>query len=87
MAWTATVAETVLGLALLVGWRTRPAAFLSGVLLLVFAVSMTCSLGIKAPLDFSVFSASAGAFLLSNGNRYPFSLDAMKGISSSNKEA
>jgi len=87
MAWTATVAETVLGLALLVGWRTRPAAFLSGVLLLVFAVSMTCSLGIKAPLDFSVFSASAGAFLLSNGNRYPFSLDAMKGISSYNKEA
>ena len=86
LAWTATLAETVLGLALLVGWRTRPAAFLSGVLLLVFAISMTYGLGIKEPLDFSVFSASAGAFLLSNCNRYPFSLDAMKGISPSDRK-
>lgn len=82
LAWTATLAETVLGLALLIGWQTRLAAFLSGVLLLVFAVSMTYGVGIKAPLDFSVFSASAGAFLLSNCTRYPFSLDAMKDIPS-----
>ncbi|HEY1741806.1 MAG TPA: DoxX family protein [Granulicella sp.] len=80
LAWTATLAETILGLALLVGWRTRFAALLSGVLLLVFAISMTCGLGIKAPLDFSVFTASAGAFLLSNCNRYPFSLDAPKDL-------
>ena len=86
LAWTATLAETILALALLVGWRTRFAASLSGVLLLVFAISMTCGISIKAPLDFSVFSVSAGAFLLSSCNRYPFSLDAMKGISSFNKE-
>src|SRR5258708_22217984 len=30
MAWIATVAEIVLALALLVGWQTRAAAFLSG---------------------------------------------------------
>ncbi len=30
MAWIATVAEIVLALALLVGWQTRTAAFLSG---------------------------------------------------------
>ena len=86
LAWTATIAEIVLALALLVGWQTRFAAFLSGVLLLVFAISMTCGLGIKAPLDFSVFTASAGAFLLSSCDRYPFSLDALKDLASSDKK-
>jgi hypothetical protein len=33
-------------------------------LLLSFAVTMTIALGIKAPLDFSVFASAAGAFLL-----------------------
>ena len=33
-------------------------------LLLSFAVTMTITLGIKAPLDFSVFGAAAGASLL-----------------------
>jgi uncharacterized membrane protein YphA (DoxX/SURF4 family) len=78
LAWIATIAEIVLALALLVGWQTRLAAFLSGVLLLIFAVSMTYGLGIKAPLDFSVFSAAAGAFLLSNCGKYPLSLDTMR---------
>ena len=39
MAWIATVAEIVLALALLVGWQTRTAAFLSGSLLLLFGAS------------------------------------------------
>jgi hypothetical protein len=34
-------------------------------LLLLFALTMTAALGIKVPLDASVFSATAGAFLLS----------------------
>jgi hypothetical protein len=46
------------------GAFTRVAAFLSGWLLLLFALSMTFTLGLKAPLNFSVFTASAGAFLL-----------------------
>jgi uncharacterized membrane protein YphA (DoxX/SURF4 family) len=64
IAWMATAAETALGVALLLGVFPRLMAALSGILLLTFAVTMTIALGIKAPLDASVFSASGGAFLL-----------------------
>jgi hypothetical protein len=37
----------VLALALLVGWQTRTAAFLSGSLLLLFGLAMAFALGIK----------------------------------------
>jgi uncharacterized membrane protein YphA (DoxX/SURF4 family) len=40
----ATGAEILFGVLLLVGWRTRAAALLSGLLLLTFAVSMTLAL-------------------------------------------
>ncbi len=72
LAWTATVAEAVIALGLLVGWKLRWFALAGGLLLLSFAVTMTIALGIKATLDFSVFAASAGAFLLaalSPGNK------------------
>jgi uncharacterized membrane protein YphA (DoxX/SURF4 family) len=78
IAWIATIAEIVLALALLVGWQTRIAAILSGSLLLLFGLAMAFALGIKAPLDFSVFSAATGAFLLSALDRYKFSLDDRK---------
>ena len=77
LAWIASVAETVLGLALVLGLFTRLAALLSGILLLLFALAMTFALGLKAPLDFSVFSASGGAFLLAAFSRYPWSLDML----------
>lgn len=64
LGWVVTVAETVLGVALIAGFRTQITALLSGFLLLAFAIGMTIGLGIKAPLNYSVFSASAGAFLL-----------------------
>jgi hypothetical protein len=38
----------------------------SGFLLLGFAVSMAIAINFKAPLDYSVFTASAGAFALSH---------------------
>jgi uncharacterized membrane protein YphA (DoxX/SURF4 family) len=75
MAWTATGAEIILGIALIVGLFTRATAVASGILLLGFALAMTFSLGVKSPLDFSVFSASGGAFLLGSFERYRFSLD------------
>lgn len=61
----ATVAEIVLALFLLLGFKTELCAKLSGFLLLVFGLSMTFSTGIKGAFDYSVFSASAGAFALS----------------------
>lgn len=61
----ATGAEIVFALCLIVGLKTELFAKLSGILLLIFALSMTFSIGIKAPFDYSVFSASAAAFSLS----------------------
>jgi len=64
VAWGATVAETLLGLALLLGVRLRLVALASAVLLTLFAIAMAGALGIKAPLDASVLSAAGGAMLL-----------------------
>ena len=73
----ATGAEIVFGLLLIVGWRTRAAALLSGLLLLTFAVAMTLALGIKAPLNFAVLTGIGGALLLANCERFPFSVDEL----------
>jgi len=78
LAWAATFAEILLGLALVLGFFTRVAALLSGLMLLVFALTMIFALGVKAPLNFSVFSSSAGAFLLAAFGKYPLSIDALK---------
>lgn len=64
LAWAATVAELLLGVALIVGFRPRWTALASAALLAIFAGAMTVSLGLKSPLDYSVFSASAAAVLL-----------------------
>lgn len=63
-AGIATVLEVVLGVALLTTYKTQFFAFCSGIILFVFALGMAVSLGIKAPFDYSVFSASAAAFAL-----------------------
>ena len=73
----ATGAELLFGLLLLVGWYTRVTALLSGLLLLVFGVSMALGLGVKAPLNYAVFTGAGGAFLLANCERFPFSVDAL----------
>ncbi|WP_370478480.1 DoxX family protein [Tamlana flava] len=65
VAILATAAEISLAIFLIIGFKTELFAKLSGFLLLIFALSMTFSTGIKGPLDFSVFTASAGAFALS----------------------
>jgi uncharacterized membrane protein YphA (DoxX/SURF4 family) len=75
VALIATAAEALFGLLLVLGWKTRVTAFLSGVLLTAFALTMTVALGAKAPLNFSVFSAAGGAFLLATSSEFPFSLD------------
>ena len=59
-----TVAEILFALCLLIGFKTSLFARLSGLLLLIFALSMTFTTGIKAAFDASVFAASAGAFSL-----------------------
>ena len=66
LAWTATAAELALGLALVTGIWLRVTAFASALLLALFATSMAISFGLKSPLDYSVFSASAAALLLAD---------------------
>jgi uncharacterized membrane protein YphA (DoxX/SURF4 family) len=77
LAIIATAAETLFGLLLVLGWKTRTTALLSGVLLSTFALTMTMALGVKAPLDLSVFSAAGGALLLATSANFPFSLDEL----------
>ena len=64
LGWIATFAETVLGVALILGFQIRLTALLSGALTLLFALAMTFTLGVHAPLIYSVFVCSGGAFLL-----------------------
>jgi hypothetical protein len=75
LAWSATAGELICGFGLLAyallparvaaaGSLPRILALASSILLLLFATAMTISLGIKKPLDYSVFSASACALLL-----------------------
>jgi putative oxidoreductase len=64
LAWAATLAEFGLGLALILGIWPRWVALGSAALLALFGIAMAISFGIKSPLDYSVFSASAGALVL-----------------------
>lgn len=64
VAWAATCLETAFGLLLVAGVQVRWAAFGSATLLAWFAIAMAATAGLKSPLDYSVFSASAGALLL-----------------------
>ena len=68
LGWVATMAEVVLALGLIIGWQLKWFALASGLLLTTFALAMTIALGVKVPIDYSVFTASAGAFLLAAAN-------------------
>jgi uncharacterized membrane protein YphA (DoxX/SURF4 family) len=61
----ATALEIIFPLFLLLGFKTELFAKLSGYLLLVFGLSMIFSVGIKAPLDYCVFTGAAACFALS----------------------
>lgn len=65
MGTIATGAEIIFAICLLLGFKTELVAKLSGFLLLLFGLAMTFSTGVKGAFDYSVFSASAGAFALS----------------------
>ena len=71
----ATVAEILFGILLLIGYKIRLTALLSGILLCCFALTMTFAFGPKSPFDYSVWTAAAAAFLLSTIIYYPYSID------------
>ncbi len=75
VGWASTIAEIALAVLLLIGLQTRWAAWLSGWLLLAFALGMTVGTGVKTAFDASVFAASAGAFMLATARKYAWSVD------------
>lgn len=75
MSLLATVAEISIGICLIVGYKTRVAAFGGFLLTLIFALCMTVFIGIKAPFNYSVFSDSAGSLLLAFVPVYYWSID------------
>ncbi|MDO5656153.1 MAG: DoxX family membrane protein [Flavobacteriaceae bacterium] len=78
MGWTATILEIIFGICLLLGLKTKLFAQLSGILLLIFGLTMLVAFGFKTPLDYSVFAASAAAFALSTMKGEFFELDQIK---------
>ncbi len=73
----ATGLEIIFAFFLLIGLKTELFARFSGFLLLAFGLSMAFSTGIKGAFDYSVFSASAGAFALSLMKEKYLELDSL----------
>jgi len=65
IGWLATICEFSLGIGLLIGFRLRWFALASSLLLFTFAASMTFARGAEPAFSYSVWTASAAAFLLS----------------------
>jgi uncharacterized membrane protein YphA (DoxX/SURF4 family) len=65
VAWAATTLETTLGILLILGLWPRWVALAAAILLALFGTAMAISFGLKSPMDYSVFSASGAAALLS----------------------
>jgi putative oxidoreductase len=76
LAATATSAELLFGAFLILGLFTRIVALGSGLLTLTFAFCMSIALGIKAPLNYSVFVDSGAGFLLACIPAYKWSIDS-----------
>ncbi|WP_293916694.1 MULTISPECIES: DoxX family protein [unclassified Sphingobacterium] len=74
-AYFATAAEIILGILIMLGFKTRIAAISCGILLLIFALSMTVTLGVKATFDYSVWIGSAASFLLATQRKFAYSVD------------
>ena len=75
LAMSATVLEIIIGILLIIGYKTRWAALGAALLTLVFALTMAYSFGLKSPLDYSVFVDCTAAFLLACIPNYKWSID------------
>jgi uncharacterized membrane protein YphA (DoxX/SURF4 family) len=64
IGWMATIAEVLIAIGLMAGFRLRWVALAAAFLLTTFATTMAVAFGLKPPLDYSVLSAAAAAFLL-----------------------
>ena len=74
LAILATICETVLGTMLVTGLRPRLATSSAALLLLLFGIAMTVSLGIGAQFDYAVAILAAGAWTLATADIATFEL-------------
>lgn len=72
------IVEGVLGLALLVGVGGRATLLASTLLLLLFGVAMSVSLGLMSQFPFAVFVLAAGGWVLANADATFLSIDAWR---------
>lgn len=75
MGLLATIAEILIGASLIVGYKTKSAAYGGFLLTLIFALCMAVFINIKAPFNYSVFSVSAGCLSLAFIPVYYWSFD------------
>jgi hypothetical protein len=61
IVWAATATEATLGVLLITGWRPQLVGAATSLALIVFGTAMGVSLGMEAPLSYSVFSAASAA--------------------------
>lgn len=75
LAIFATALEIIFGILLIVGYKSKLTANLSGLLLVLFAITMTIAFGIKSTFTYSVWIGAGACFLLANMETYYCSLD------------
>lgn len=75
IAILSTILETIFAILLLIGYKIRLVAAGAAILTFLFSLAMTYSFGIKEPLDYSVFTFTAAAYLLSTMPQYRWSID------------
>ncbi|KIO77009.1 hypothetical protein TH53_11605 [Pedobacter lusitanus] len=75
MGLIATLAEVVFAILLITGYKTRLAAQGSFLLTITFGLCMAIFTGIKAPFNYSVFTAGGASLLLACVPVYKWSID------------
>lgn len=73
----ATILEIAFGILLLIGYKTKLVAILTGSLLVLFGASMVLALGLKPTLDYSVWVGASACYLLAGIPYYKFSIDQL----------
>ena len=77
MGGIATVTELIIGILLIIGYRTRNAAVGASLITLTFIVFMVLSIGIQKPINYGVFTATTAGFLLARVPHYEWSIDRL----------
>lgn len=80
----ATIAEILIGVLLIIGYKLKYVAKLSGLLLLTFGLMMSINTKLKYALDYSVFIGCFASFLLSFQSNYKWSIDEFLSLKNKN---